>query len=533
MKNKTTLIRGAGEMSVETTTNAATVTAVATANPGLPNFAGADLHQAIMSGMRWTLWLSIFSVPFSYGTSILLARLGPEVLGTYGILSIYIGTVSAFLYLGGNAIPQRFLPMVAPENRRAFFRTFGALLAVGIILWMALAILWPKGVGYLFGGQLSPQVLRIVLCLSPVYIAFYSGTASLKALLEIKTAQILDRAVPIITFVIYAAFALTARDVLKTHYHLVVWVVYFTIIALGALAAWSKLLPLMPPSSKRFFMADGFWHFTGGLQASSVLGFVNSRLDFIFVVNFGGLAALGKYYAVISLSSVVANVSVFFLDSLLPALTNMLARRDSKGASNVAHMYLRMITPCLVALSSLVVLFAVPLLKVMGQRYTGLGKLLQIGGIVATVQSLNWLAGVIFGATARPHYDAVIKVGRAIALPIIFVPLWHRYGMPGAILSWAVCEVLYQIIALVLINRNAPFRLEPWREYRGMAGTLGLVSYVAFRWPGAPIWSSAALWIFGIVMFFSIAGYSFTELRSMLISVLPIRRLAVPVSMEV
>ena len=33
----------------------------------------------------------LLAAPFSYGTSIVLARAGPEVIGTYGLLLVYIG----------------------------------------------------------------------------------------------------------------------------------------------------------------------------------------------------------------------------------------------------------------------------------------------------------------------------------------------------------------------------------------------------------------------------------------------------------
>ena len=53
----------------------------------------------IISGMRWTLWLSVLSAPCGYITTVLLARVDPAVVGTYGVLSLYIGLTSIFLFL--------------------------------------------------------------------------------------------------------------------------------------------------------------------------------------------------------------------------------------------------------------------------------------------------------------------------------------------------------------------------------------------------------------------------------------------------
>ena len=62
---------------------------------GLEAMAAVPAYQRerIISGMRWTLWLSVLAAPFSYGTTIILARAGPEVVGTYGLLLLYITIV--------------------------------------------------------------------------------------------------------------------------------------------------------------------------------------------------------------------------------------------------------------------------------------------------------------------------------------------------------------------------------------------------------------------------------------------------------
>jgi hypothetical protein len=50
----------------------------------------------MISGMRWTLWLSILSAPCGYISTLLLARVDPAVVGTYGVLSLYIGSPPFF-----------------------------------------------------------------------------------------------------------------------------------------------------------------------------------------------------------------------------------------------------------------------------------------------------------------------------------------------------------------------------------------------------------------------------------------------------
>ena len=70
--------------------------------PALIGVSGrSGLPVPIAAGIRWTLWLSLLALPCSYATNVLLARIGPEALGTFGVLNVYIGIVSGFFSSAG------------------------------------------------------------------------------------------------------------------------------------------------------------------------------------------------------------------------------------------------------------------------------------------------------------------------------------------------------------------------------------------------------------------------------------------------
>src|SRR5437879_4141786 len=104
----------------------------------------AHQRERIISGMRWTLWLSVLSAPFGYATTILLARTGPEVIGPYGLLIVYIGMVSTLFYLGGDAVVIKFMPELEPEKRFAFLISYFSVIMAALVPWLAAAALWPE-----------------------------------------------------------------------------------------------------------------------------------------------------------------------------------------------------------------------------------------------------------------------------------------------------------------------------------------------------------------------------------------------------
>src|SRR5258708_7775588 len=110
-----------------------------------------EVRGRIVSGMRWTFWLSALAVPFSYGTSILLARTGPEVIGTYGLLMVYIGIVASLFYFGGDAVVIKFVPALEREKRFPFLFTYSLIVLGFVVVAIAIAAAWPRGLHYLFG----------------------------------------------------------------------------------------------------------------------------------------------------------------------------------------------------------------------------------------------------------------------------------------------------------------------------------------------------------------------------------------------
>ena len=95
-------------------------------------------HQRhrILSGMRWTVWLSAIAVPFSVAVNLLLARVGPETLGVYGLLSVYVTLTSAFLYFGGDTVVMRYIPECRPEERASFLVSYLAVIFAVMSGWL-------------------------------------------------------------------------------------------------------------------------------------------------------------------------------------------------------------------------------------------------------------------------------------------------------------------------------------------------------------------------------------------------------------
>ncbi|MDE3179189.1 MAG: hypothetical protein KGM47_05955, partial [Acidobacteriota bacterium] len=348
---------------------------------GVQNLAAVPEHQRrrIVTGMRWTFWLSALSAPFGYGTSALLARTGPEVIGTYGLLMVYITLVAAIFYLGGDAAVIKYVPEITPEQRPSFLSSYLLVICLGLLPWLALVSLWPRGLHYLFGSQGGAPFQILLLTLSPIYIVFCLVAAALKGMLEMAWAQGLLRVVTAGSFIIYSILFFFDRTLLVSHYTVLIWAVYLGLVAIGAAVGLQHLRKLEGWKSSwrkvKFFLPPGFGRYVFSLEQSSALGFLMNRLDFILVLNFAGLALLGEYVAVYTVAQIIQVVNTYFVDALLPSLTNVLAHRNFDAASQIYQVNLRILFVVDMMLTCGLVFFIGPIVAVMGDAYVSITSL--------------------------------------------------------------------------------------------------------------------------------------------------------------
>ena len=210
----------------------------------------------------------------------------------------------------------------------------------------------------------------------PFYILSSLVLAALKGLLQIKWSQLYNRVITLASFAIYATLYFGARKFLSSHYVAIIWGNYLILAILITILATRRLLRHLGANIRRepvrFFLPKGFWSFTSGLQLVSILTFLSTRLDYVFILNAGGLVEFGRYVTLITLVSVIPVFATFVLDSFLPSLTNTLALWDYESSRRLTEIYLRFMLPCGMLAATFAILFAHPLFGMLGPRYLDL-----------------------------------------------------------------------------------------------------------------------------------------------------------------
>lgn len=480
-----------------------------------------DQRDSILSGMRWSVWLSVLAVPFSAGANLILARVGPETIGTYGLLSVYIGLVSAIVYFGGDTVVIRFIPECKLSYRLAFTSSYCLVIFVSMAFWLSFAYLYPAGMRLILGTTSGDRFHFVILCLAPVPILFSLIVASLKGILDIRFAQALVRLLPIISFFVYGAMFLLARPLLSNHPTAVVWTLYLGLTALLTGIGALRLIRLCGRPETLFYLPHGFWRYSFATQQVSIVSFLRARIDYVLILNFGGLAALGRYVAIMTVASVAPMVSTFFMETLLPSLVNLLAARNQSGAVQVFRMHMRILFLVATAVSCGVMLLAVPATSLMGTKYLSIRSLIVLMTLLQGVGSPGMFGGTLLASVGRQDLAARVGVLHLVLFTLLFVVGWHQWNLAGAVLAAGLALLASNTILMAVSLRTAAVYPSIFTLWFKAVAIQTLVAFIALRWMPLGIASAIATWLGSIMLFLLLGGYGKEEFLGLAETFLP------------
>jgi O-antigen/teichoic acid export membrane protein len=474
-------------------------------------------HQRhrILSGMRWSVWLSALAVPFSFGINLVLARVGPETLGVYGLLSIYVGVTLSFLYFGGDSVVMRYIPECRSEDRTSFLVSYLLVILAVMSGWLAFTWFCPAAIRLAFGETHGGRFNFLLLCLSVVPITFAMIVASLKGMLEIKIAKLLTVLLTSGSLAIYAAIFVFDRSLLSIHPSAIIWSVYLGLSAVLGIIGAVKVGRLCHTPRLRWFLPAGFWRYSFSTQQVSAISFFARKLDYVLIVNFGGLKLLGEYVAVVTVAVAVLVVSEAFMDTLLPALTNTVAARNHAGAAQVFMMHMRILFLVITAMSCAVMVLAVPATAVMGSKYASLGGLIIFMAAAYGIAMPGDYGGAVLASIGRQQLAVWPQVLNVCLFVCLFFASWQRWNLTGAVVAYGVARVISNAILMAIALRTARIFPSISGLWLKAAAVQAMVSFVALWWMPLGLASAALTWLGAMVLFLWLARYDSSELKGL------------------
>jgi O-antigen/teichoic acid export membrane protein len=129
----------------------------------------------------------------------------------------------------------------------------------------------------------------------------------------------------------------------------------------------------------------------------------------------------------------------------------------------------------------------------------------------------------MFTAIGRPYRSAIAQSVRMVVFCVAFWLLWAPYHLWGAIVAWGIAELSDQVIGLFLLVRRMPFRFSFVSTYLSFLLIIGISAVLARSPHNKGLLVPGGVWLVLVAGFFLIAGYSWDEIRRLILMVLPQR----------
>jgi O-antigen/teichoic acid export membrane protein len=322
-----------------------------------------------------------------------------------------------------------------------------------------------------------------------------------------------------VSFVVYGSLFLIAPAFLRTHYRPIIWTTYLTLTGIAAIIGLGRVWRLTRAShdQKRptFVLPHGFWPYTLSLQQQSMISMVAGRLDYVVLLNLGGLAVLGQYVAVMTIAEMLRMITGYFLDPLLPALTNVLATGNRAGAARVFETTLRLVFAVVGGATYILIFFVGPIIKVMGPEYVALRPLFIIMISCAGIWAPGSAGNVLLTSLGKQQRAVWIMIGQTGLFVGTLVLVYERWQLLGAIVAYGSALLVSGILMLALAGYRTGVQISFVRTYLIFCLTTGIAASASVVWKSFGPVEAATASISALGLFLWGAGYTIAECKSM------------------
>jgi O-antigen/teichoic acid export membrane protein len=461
---------------------------------------GAARRRAVL-GVRAALILNVLALPLSFVTNMILGRISPEALGAYGAIQLFVGSSFTFLVFGGANVFTRFVPAIEPPARLAFFRAYGAVVAIVFAVVVAATLAVPGAAEAVLRPLGAPPPAIPIALLAASAVAAMTGWY-LYADEESTSAVAVEKLI-VLGFFVTALVALTsAGDALRRGDTSFLWRGALVVYVVAAAVALIRLTSTSGFAMRRrgWLLPEGFWSVATYTHVDTLVTYVYVALAPSVIVLWVDLRTLGFLHAALRYTVLLAGFPVAVMAVLGPELRRLVAAGDRDEASRQASFSVQVAMLVLGPIVLGLIAFAEPAMAVFGPGFSAQADVLRL--VAPSVLSTPvFYCGASFAVAVgvfRAYLRAsILYVVIAMALLAVLVPAWGVRGAAAAMTLGAIVRM----VATAAILRREGFRTPARVAVAWGCSAVGLAVMLAFHppWPAAAGLAVVLLVAFGLL----------------------------------
>jgi O-antigen/teichoic acid export membrane protein len=257
------------------------------------------------------------------------------------------------------------------------------------------------------------------------------------------------------------------------------------------------------------------------VEQSGIVFFFAYRLDYVLLLHYGGLGMLGRYVALMTVAGLVPMVNGFFMDTLLPSLTNTLAARNSAGAAQVFIMHMRILFLVATAMSCGVMVLAPTATSLMGDKYRSIQSLIILMGMIQGIAHPAAFGGTVLLSIGRQRLTTWSALLHMVLFAGLFFVLWPIYGLTGAVIAYAVALTVSFASMMLIAGHVAPAFPSINGLWLKAALVDVLICFISLYWGPLGLVAGMAVWVGAMAVFMVTARYKLDECRMLTALLMP------------
>ncbi|MCI0454776.1 MAG: lipopolysaccharide biosynthesis protein [Candidatus Dadabacteria bacterium] len=399
-------------------------------------------HRVVISGF-WVFILRVLQKVIGLVKLVVLARvLTPEDFGLIGIALITIATLEMFSTTGfQQALIQK------KENIDLYLNTSWTVSIVrGTLLFLILLIVAPYAAVF-FSSTESKSVIQVI-AVSILFQAFTNiGIIYFRKDLEFNRHFIYELVGTLVEFIVSVSTALILRNV---------WSIVFGVIA-GNFATCLisyYLHPYRPRLSIDFGKAKELWKFGKWLSGTSILNFLITQGDDIFIGKILGATALGFYQMAYRISNVPATEVTHVISQVIfPAYSKL-----QSDISKLRRAFLQTVE--LSAIISLPLAASIYILAqdfvylFLGDKWNASISAIKVLALWGAIRSISSSMGPLFNALGKPRIITITQFVKLLLIALMIYPLTIRFGIVGTCIAITIPPIIIDLPLLFYRTRR-------------------------------------------------------------------------------
>ena len=418
------------------------------------NDSGKSLSHRVVRGGFWVFSLRITQQLFNFVRLVILARiLSPNDFGLMGIALLTMATLDTFSQTGF----QQALIQKKEDIKPYLDSAWTVLILRGFILFAILYFIAPYAATFFNAPEAKPIIQAIGFAV--LFQAFTNiGVIYFQKELEFNKQFIYQLSGTLADFIV----AISAVLILKN-----VWALVFGLLA-GNFARFVVsyfIHPYRPHLSSNLGKAKELFGFGKWILGSSILIFLITQGDDIFVGKLLGATALGFYQMAYRISNMPATEITHVISQVtFPAYSKL---QDNIPKLREAYLKVLQVTAFLsFPIAGLIFVLAPDFTKIfLGAKWMPMVPAMQVLALYGMLRAIGATTGVVFMAVGKPGIRTKIQSAQLILLAILIYPLTIRWGILGASIAVTAYALIfnfvavYKVLNIVKADYNKPIKL--------------------------------------------------------------------------